>query len=141
MLTSSSGRTATLGALAHAVTIPGQTEIHRDNLQRQVTVSGRLEGTDLGTAISKVQRAVADLHIPPSIRVEYGGTYKEQQKSFRDLVMVLVLAIVLVFCVLLFEFGTFAAPVAILSSALLSTSGVIFALHHTNDFPISSLWE
>ena len=139
LLTSSSGRTATLGALASVTSIPGQTEIRRDNLQRQVTVSARLEGTDLGTAIAKVQSAIADLHLPPSIRVEYGGTYKEQQRSFRDLVFVLVLAIVLVFCVLLFEFGSFAAPLAILSSALLSTSGVIFALLITHTtFNISS---
>jgi CzcA family heavy metal efflux pump len=139
LLTSSSGRTATLGALATVTTIPGQTEIRRDNLQRQVTVSGRLENTDLGTAIAKVQRAVAALHLPASIRVEYGGAYKEQQKSFRDLVLVLVLAIVLVFIVLLFEFGTFAAPIAILSSALLSTSGVILALLITHtSFNISS---
>jgi multidrug efflux pump subunit AcrB len=139
LLTSSSGRTATLGALASVTSIPGQTEIRRDNLQRQVTVSARLEGTDLGTAIAKVQSAIADLHLPPSIRVEYGGTYKEQQRSFRDLVTVLVLAIVLVFCVLLFEFGTFAAPLAILSSALLSTSGVILALLITRTtFNISS---
>lgn len=139
MLTSSTGRTATLGALANVVSIPGQTEVRRDNLQRQVTVSARLEGTDLGTAISKVQAAIAKLHLPPSVRVEYGGTYKEQQKSFRDLVLVLVLAIVLVFCVLLFEFGTLAAPLAILSSALLSTSGVIIALLITRTtFNISS---
>jgi multidrug efflux pump subunit AcrB len=139
LLTSSGGRTATLGALATVTSIPGQTEIRRDNLQRQVTVSARLEGTDLGTAISRVQSAMAGLHLPSSIRVEYGGTYKEQQRSFRDLVMVLVLAIVLVFCVLLFEFGTFAAPIAILSSALLSTSGVIFALLITRTtFNISS---
>jgi len=39
----------------------------------------------MGTGVSAVQRTVADLKLPPSIRVEYGGTYKEQQKSFRDL--------------------------------------------------------
>ena len=139
LLTSSSGRTATLGSLASIITIPGQTEILRDNLQRQVTVSARLEGTDLGTAISQVQKKIAQLHIPAGIRVVYGGTYKEQQKSFRDLVFVLILAIVLVFCVLLFEFGTFAAPIAILSSALLSTSGVFIALLITRTtFNISS---
>jgi multidrug efflux pump subunit AcrB len=71
---------------------------------------------------------VADLKLPPGIRVEYGGTYREQQKSFRDLTIVLVLAIVLIFLVLLFEFRSFTPPVAILSSAILSTSGVFFAL-------------
>ena len=64
----------------------------------------------------------------------YGGTYDEQQQSFHDLMMVLLLAIVLVFLVLLFEFRTLAAPLAILASAILSTSGVFLALldhaHH-----------
>jgi len=108
-----------------------------------VAVTARLEGTDLGTAISEIQKEIAQGHLPTAIRVEYGGTYKEQQKSFRDLVFVLVfvmvLAIVLVFCVLLFEFGTFAAPLAILASALLSTSGVFIALLITRTtFNISS---
>ena len=128
LLTSSSGHTATLGALTTITEIPGQTEIRRENLQRDVVVSSRLEGTDLGSAMSAVQRTVEGLHLPSGIRVVYGGTYAEQQKSFRDLEFVLVLAILFVFIVLLFEFGTFAAPLAILASALLSTSGVFIAL-------------
>jgi multidrug efflux pump subunit AcrB len=71
--------------------------------------------------------------------VEYGGTYEEQRRSFHDLVIVLILAVLLLFIVLLFEFGTFAAPIAILSSALLSTSGVFIALLITRTtFNISS---
>ncbi|HUO60707.1 MAG TPA: efflux RND transporter permease subunit, partial [Candidatus Acidoferrales bacterium] len=139
LLVSSAGRTATLGSLATVTELPGQTEIRRENLQRDVVVTARLEGRDLGSAIGAVQKAVNDLHLPPSIRVAYGGTYEEQQKSFRDLLFVLVLAIVLVFVVLLFEFRTFAAPVAILASALLSTSGVLLALLITGTtFNISS---
>ncbi len=128
LLTSSTGKTASLGSLATITELPPQTEIRRENLQRDVSVSARLEGTDLGSAVTAVQKAVAGLHLPSAIRVEYGGTYKEEQKSFRDLVFVLVLAIILVFIVLLFEFRSFAAPLAILASALLSTSGVFLAL-------------
>jgi multidrug efflux pump subunit AcrB len=128
LLVSGSGHTATLGSLATIVEEPGQTEILRQNLQREVDVTARLEGMSLGDGIAKVQAAIEDMHLPPSIRVEYGGLYAQQQESFRDLTLVLVLALVLVFAVLLVEFGSFAAPVAILSSALLSTSGVFFAL-------------
>ena len=124
MITSSStGKTASLGSLAEFQDEAGQTEIRRENLQRDIAVTGRFEGVSLGTGMQMVQQAVAELHIPPSIRVVYGGTYAEQQKSFRDLLEVLVLAMVLVFTVLLFEFRTFAAPTAIIASALLSTSG------------------
>jgi multidrug efflux pump subunit AcrB len=98
-----------------------------------------LEGTDLGTAVAAAQKVVNGLHLPSSIRVEYGGTFQEQQKSFHDLVFVLILAIVLVFIVLLFEFQSFAAPLAILASALLSTSGVFIALVITRTtFNVSS---
>ncbi len=139
LLTSSTGKTATLGTLASITELPGQNEIRRENLQRDVAVTGRLEATDLGSAVTAVQKTVEALHLPSGIRVEYGGTYKEQQKSFRDLVFVLVLAVVLVFIVLLFEFRTFAAPVAILASALLSTSGVFIALVVTRTtFNVSS---
>jgi multidrug efflux pump subunit AcrB len=139
LLVSSTGHTATLGALAGIVENPGQTEIRRENLQRDVAVTARLEGRSLGSGMADVKRVVAGLHIPSSIRVEYGGTYEEQQKSFHDLAIVLILAVLLLFIVLLFEFGTFAAPVAILSSALLSTSGVFIALLITRTtFNISS---
>src|SRR5262252_3761617 len=139
MIVSSSGTTATLGSMTAIDELPGQTEVRRENLQRLVEVTARLEGVDMGTGVAAVQKAVADLKLPPSIRVEYGGTFKEQQKSFRDLTVVLVLAVVLIFLVLLFEFRSFTAPVAILSSALLSTSGVFTALLVTRTtFNVSS---
>jgi CzcA family heavy metal efflux pump len=139
LLVSSNGTTATLGSLAAVEEMPGQTEIIRENLQRLVEVTARLEGVDMGTGIAAVQKTVADLKLPPSIRVEYGGTYKEQQKSFRDLTTVLGLAVVLIFLVLLFEFRSFIPPIAILSSAILSTSGVLFALLITGTtFNVSS---
>jgi multidrug efflux pump subunit AcrB len=128
LLVNSNGGTATLGSMSTVSEVPGQTEILRDNLQMEKEVTARLEGIDLGTGEAAVQKAVTDMHLPPSIRVGYGGTFKEEQKSAADLDLVLALAVVLIFIVLLFEFRTFSAPIAILSSALLSTSGVFFAL-------------
>jgi multidrug efflux pump subunit AcrB len=139
LLVSSTGLTGTLGSLATVTELPGQTEILRENLQRNVAVTARLEGVDLGTGVAAVQKVVRGLNLPSSIRVVYGGTYREQQRSFHDLLTVLLLALVLVFLVLLFEFGTFTAPIAILSSAVLSTSGVFVALLLTGTtFNISS---
>ena len=139
LLVSGTGKTATLGTLAGITNLPGQTEIRRENLQRDVTVTGRLEGVNLGAGIERVKKALADLHMPNSIRIEFGGGYEEQQKSFKDLAFVLTLAIVLVFIVLLFEFGNFAAPIAVLCSALLSTCGVFAGLLITGkSFNLSS---
>ncbi|HUA21596.1 MAG TPA: efflux RND transporter permease subunit [Bryobacteraceae bacterium] len=139
LLVSQSGSRATLGSLATIQEMPGQVEILRENLQRMIAVTARLEGVDLGTGIAAVKKTIADLNLPPAIRLVYGGGYEEQQKSFGDLIVVLILAVVLVFIVLLFEFEEFGAPIAILSSALLSTSGVFLALLVTKTtFNISS---
>ena len=104
---SSSGHTATLGSLADVEQLPPQNEILRENLQQLVVVTADLEGSDLGAAMANVQQAVAACTCPPSVRVEYGGTYQEQQKSFHDLLRVLLLALALVFGVLLAEFRNF----------------------------------
>ncbi len=139
MIVNSNGGTATLGSISTVSEVPGQTEILRDNLQREKEATARLEGIDLGSGVAAVQKAVSDLHLPASIRVEYGGTYREEQKSFHDLVVVLLLALVLIFLVLLVEFRSFSAPLAILSSAVLSTSGVFFGLYITHtDFNVAS---
>ncbi|HLH01433.1 MAG TPA: efflux RND transporter permease subunit [Bryobacteraceae bacterium] len=139
LLVSSTGKVATLGTLATIQNDPGQAEIRRENLQRDVAVTGRFEGISLGGGMALVQQKVAALHVPSGIRVIYGGRYQQQQQSFHDLLFVLAAAIVLLFIVLLLEFSSFAAPVAILSSALLSTSGVFFALLITGvTFNISS---
>jgi multidrug efflux pump subunit AcrB len=139
MIVSATGKNVTLGSVAEFTKEPGQTEILRENLQRYVAVTGRFEGISLGKGIEIVKSAVEELKLPPEIRVVYGGTYETQQQSFKDLLFVLAIAVLLVFMVLLFEFGSFAAPVAILASALLSTSGVFLALLITGTtFNISS---
>ncbi|MEO6830502.1 MAG: efflux RND transporter permease subunit, partial [Acidobacteriaceae bacterium] len=84
LLNSASGKIATLGSLADVRELPPQSEIRQENLQREVVVTGRLEGSDLGTAVRNVQQIVLGLHLPPSVRVEYGGTFQEQQKSFHE---------------------------------------------------------
>src|SRR5207237_846116 len=116
LLNSSTGKTATLGSLATVTQLPGQAEIRRENLQRAVTVTANLENRDLGSVMSDIQRAIANLHVPAGIRVVYGGQFEQQQRSFGQLIMVLVLAVVLVFLVLLFEFRNFSAPIGILAS-------------------------
>lgn len=128
VINSATGHTATLGTIAQVQQLPPQNEILRENLVRTVAVTARLEGSDLGTAIKHVQQSVQNMHLPAGVRVQYGGTYEEQQKSFRELLGVLLLALVLVFGVLLAEFRNFSAPLSILVSSMLSTSGVLVAL-------------
>jgi CzcA family heavy metal efflux pump len=125
---SSTGHLSSLRSLATVQQLPGQQEIRREDLQRDVVVTGRLEGSDLGTSVKRIQTKVDALHLPKTVRISYGGTYEEQQKSFSELTRVLLFALVLVFAVLLAEFRNLYAPFAILVSSVLSTAGVIAAL-------------
>ncbi len=131
-LRSSSGQLLRLDQVADVEFDKGQAEINRENLRQMIAVTGRLEGSDLGTAISGIQRQlVKDVKVPPGMTVEYGGLYQEQQASFRELAIAFVLAVLLVFVTLLIEFRSFAHPVAIVTGAVLALSGVLLALFIT----------
>jgi CzcA family heavy metal efflux pump len=129
---SSSGQLFRLDQVADIDIDKGQTEIERENLRQMIGVTGRLEGNDLGTAIRQIQeQLVKDVKFPPGMTVEYGGLYQEQQSSFRELAMALVLAVLLVFITLLIEFRSYAHPIAIVTGAVLALSGVLLALFIT----------
>ncbi len=93
---STTGAAIPVREVATITILPGQKQLSREDLSPFVAVTARLEGTDLGTAMREVQSAVAALKLPPDIRVDYGGLYAEQQRSFADLAMVFGAAILLV---------------------------------------------
>jgi CzcA family heavy metal efflux pump len=108
---------------------PGQTELDREGLRQAVSVTGRLEGRDLGSAITEIKsRLASEIHLPAGTTIEYGGLYQEQQSSFHELLMALGMAIALVFLVLVVEFRSFAHPAAIVAGAVLALSGSLAAL-------------
>lgn len=110
----------------------GQLELERDDLRQLVAVTAALEGRDLGSAISEIKELLAqDKSIPPAA-IEFGGLFKQQQQSFHNLLIVLMLGIALVFTVLLIEFRSFRAPLAIVIGSVLALSGTIGALWLTH---------
>ena len=121
----------TLLKLSQVVNIeetPGQLELHREDLRQNVAITARLEGRDLGSAIAEIQKKLSLDKSIPAGTIEYGGLYRQQQESFRNLVLVLALAIFLVFTVLLMEFGSFYEPVAIVFGAVLAMFGTVLGL-------------
>jgi CzcA family heavy metal efflux pump len=129
---SASGQLFRLDQVADIEYDKGQTEIERENLRQMVAVTGRLEGKDLGTAISEIRsKLTKDVKLPPGMTVEYGGLYQEQQSSFRELLISLILAVLLVFITLLIEFRSFAHPISIVTGAVLAIAGVLLALFIT----------
>jgi CzcA family heavy metal efflux pump len=128
-LINSSGILIPLRDIAKITLTGGQAEIHREGLRQCVAVTARIEGRDLGRTIDDIKRKLStSLNVPHGISPEYGGVYQTQQESFRSLFYVAAMAFVLVFIVLLFEFGEFAVPIAVLMVSLLSLVGVVIAL-------------
>ena len=126
------GSLVKLSQVADIVETPGQLELRREDLRQNVAATARLEGRDLGSAMTEIRSKLgADASLPPGM-VEFGGLYQQQQESFRNLLLVLMMAILLVFTVLLIEFGSFREPVAIVFGAVLALFGTIVALWLTD---------
>lgn len=129
---SASGAVLTLSDVASIHHDPGILEMHREDLRQLVAVSARFSGVDLGHGIRAIQRKLAKtVSLPPGTTIEYGGLYRQQQESFRNLALVLSMAIVLVYGVLLLEFRSVLAPLAIVMGAALALLGVVAALWMT----------
>jgi multidrug efflux pump subunit AcrB len=126
------GNVVLLSQVADVREEPGQLELRREDLRQDVAVTARLEGRDLGSAMREIREKLAKaVQLPPGT-VEYGGLYKQQQESFRNLLLVLAAAIVLVFTVLLVEFRSYLEPLAILFGSVLALSGSVAALAVTH---------
>ena len=127
-LRSPDGNLVKLSQVVDIIEEPGQLELRRDDLKADVAITARLEGRDMGSAMAEIRRTLGqDSSIAPDA-IEYAGLYQQQQESFRNLVVVLVMAILLVFTVLLLEFGSFWEPVSIVFGAILAMFGTILAL-------------
>jgi multidrug efflux pump subunit AcrB len=127
-LRTSQGSLVKLSQVADISETPGQLELHREDLRQDIAVEARLENRNLGSAVAEIRnKLAADTSLPPGM-VEYGGLYQQQQESFRNLLLVLAMAVLLVFTVLLIEFGSFREPIAIVFGAVLALFGTIVAL-------------
>jgi CzcA family heavy metal efflux pump len=139
-LVSPSGVLVPLRNIASFEKTAGQTEIGREGLRQLVAVTARIENRDLGHTVADIKRRLAAaVNLPRGTSLEYGGVYQTQAESFRDLLLVALVAAMLVFIVLTFEFGELAAPLAVMMVSLLSLSGVVTALWITHiTFNVSS---
>lgn len=126
------GRLKPISDLATVAIHAGDAEIQRENLQSMGVVTGRLENRDLGTVMKEIQQAiVSKLNMPVGYHIEYGGSYAEQQQSFKELLMILVAASLLVFSVILFLFRQIKIALLILVISVLGIAGSYLALYLT----------
>jgi Cu/Ag efflux pump CusA len=127
------GKLKPLASLASIKLKEGVAEINRDNLKSVSIVTARLNNRDLGSAMKEIQKIIdSKIFLPQGYNIEYGGEYADQQKSFNELLLILILSSLLVFALMLFLFKDFRAAVSILFIAVLGLSGSLLALFVTN---------
>ncbi|MDQ2804102.1 MAG: efflux RND transporter permease subunit [Pseudomonadota bacterium] len=123
------GHVFALGRVASVSAAPGQAEITRENLQRMIAATARLQGRSLGAAVADVKKTLGQKGLlPPGVRYELGGLYAQQQIAFAGLTRVFATALVAEFVLLLFLYERFWIPVIVLGAAALSTTAVFAGL-------------
>ncbi len=103
-------------------------EIDRKNQERIVKVEAGLSGISLGQAVVEIKNILKDIPLPPNTRIEFGGSYEQQQEAFSDLFLLLLLSIVLVYIVMSAQFESLLDPFVIMFSIPFAFAGVLIGL-------------
>ncbi|NIA10636.1 MAG: hypothetical protein GWP10_13140 [Nitrospiraceae bacterium] len=136
---SPTGELIPLRQLATVSVREGQAAILHENGSLVAKVVADISGRDLGSVVKDVQKALAEIRLPYGVSVSLAGDYKSQLQSFRQLILVLLLAGLLIFVVLLFEFNGLRTAFAIFLGTLFSFTFVVLGLWITRtNFDISS---
>ena len=127
------GTTRPLTFFSKVQIVSGETEQRRENLKSAVVLTARLNNRDLGSAISEIQKELTSkLALPKGYTIAYGGAYSEQQQSFKELLLILVLASLLVFGVFMFLFKEWLLSFLLLFISVMGICGCITGLYLTN---------
>lgn len=131
-ISTSMGEFLPLSFFADFSMLQGVSEIERENLQSMGVVTARLNNRDLGSVMKDIKKELSKINLPPSYQIEYGGSYAEQQQSFNELLMILVIGGLLVFVVVLFMFRNLLLSLMVIFISVLGISGSILALYLTH---------
>lgn len=128
MISTPAGIRVPLGQVAEVVVDRGPVSITRDGQVRMVTVSAQIVGRDLGSVSRDIEQKLQDYDMPEGYSYELAGENKEMVKAFKDLTMVLILAVILVYMILAAQFESLVQPFTIMLSVPLGLVGGILAL-------------
>jgi CzcA family heavy metal efflux pump len=133
------GKPVPLSTLADVEVKGGEAEISHENGSLLVTVTAGIVGRDLGSVVKDIKSVLGNLRFPYGVTISLAGDWESRLKSFRELLLVLIIVGFLIFTVLLFEFESYRTAFAIFLGTILSFSFVVFGLAITRTaFDVSS---
>jgi len=106
--------------------------IDRRNQQRQIKITANVAGRDMGSVANEVQKRLDKIPRPVGYDIRVSGAWEEQQKSFKELMVSLVLALVLVYMVLACQYESLVNPLVVMMAVPLAAVGVLITLFLTH---------
>ena len=105
----------------------GPPEIQRKNKQRYVMVEANVHGRSLGEITADARKLVETLDIPQGVAIEFGGQIREQSEAFRQMALLVLLGVLLVYMVMAGQYEAYLDPFVIMFSIPFALTGVVFA--------------
>ena len=106
--------------------------IERENKVRVVTVSSALSGNDIGSVKAALETEIAKMDLPNDVSVDFGGSAENMQDSFKSLIMLILLSLILVYIVMASQFESLSEPFIIMFSIPFAFTGVFASLYLFN---------
>ncbi|MBT9594519.1 MAG: efflux RND transporter permease subunit [Vitreoscilla sp.] len=106
----------------------GPSQIQHNDGKRMITVSANVQGRSPGEVTADAMKIAKATPYPAGYGLELAGASRDQQEVFREMTTALVMGIALMYLILVMQFGSFSAPLAVMLSLPLSLIGVVLAL-------------
>ncbi|GAA0893602.1 efflux RND transporter permease subunit [Fulvivirga kasyanovii] len=127
------GGQTTIDQLATISSVSSPNTISREDVQRKIVVAANVQGRDLRSAVNEIQETIdTNIEIPEGYRVEYGGQFESEAKASQLLLITAVLAILIIFLLLYFEFKNMKLAFVVLINLPLALIGGILIVYFTS---------
>ncbi len=126
-------RIVPLGQVATVREGLGPAQISHMDRQRFVAIQGNAAGRPLSDVVQDIEARLAEVKLPSGYTLRQGGESADFQDVMTRIGIALAIAVLLMYLVLVLQFGSFLDPFAIMLSLPLSLIGVVLALLVTGD--------
>ncbi|MFT4295058.1 MAG: efflux RND transporter permease subunit [Micropruina sp.] len=114
-----------LGSVAAVKVVKAPSTITRVNAVRAATITGSSESSDLGATTAQINQGIASLDLPAGVSVRIGGVSEQQQESFAQLGLAMVVAVAVVYLIMVATFGSLLQPMILLVSIPFAATGAL----------------
>jgi CzcA family heavy metal efflux pump len=122
-----------LSQIAEVNSVSSPNTINRENVQRKVVVSANVSERDLRGAVTEIREAInKNVELPEGYRIEYGGQFESEEKASSLLLITSIIAILVIFLLLYFEFRDIKLSAIVLLNLPLALIGGIFIVYFTS---------